>query len=64
MAGNAESLRLRLPAEALSVVMDGGSRWLRPGVFSVMIGDEDGAGLEVELGGEAVRLPSYDWPPV
>ena len=21
-------------------------------------------GLKVELGGEAVRLPSYDWPPV
>ena len=67
VARGSESVRLRLSAEALSVVEDDGTRWLRPARFSVRVGDDDGGGggavLTVELGGTAVRLPSHDWPP-
>jgi hypothetical protein len=67
VARGSESVRLRLSAEALSVVEDDGARWLRPARFSVRVGDDDGGGggavLTVELGGTAVRLPSHDWPP-
>ena len=63
-AGGSESVRLRLSAEAVSVVMQDGSRWLHPAHFSVRIGDGDGSTLTVELTGAPVQLPSYEWPPV
>ena len=71
-AGHSETVRLTLPAEALSVVSSGGQRWLRPHLaeFALQIGERDslqpsdggGAEVKVKLAGTPVRLPSYNWP--
>ena len=68
--GGSATVRLRLSSQSLSVVEEGGARWLRPAEFEVQVGEDNslapskggGARMRLRLYGEAVRLPSYNWP--
>ena len=71
-AGASETLRLRLPSDALSVVIEGGERWLVPAEFKLQVGERSGfapslgggASIRITLDGPPVRLRSFDWPPM